>query len=184
MFCPIEEKRSENGMKVPSEIQDCLKASDPLFSTHKASYMEKCQRCVMAYELRRRGYSVVAQPYIPGGADMLPYMNRRYGWPAVFEKQIITDCSAVTQTQAKENIKRQMCAYGDGSRAIVKVNWLSRANGHLFMVENFKGRIYFIDPQTGSDDVAWYFQYVAPGHVIIMRTDRVKFTKLVRLCCE
>ena len=154
MFCPIEGKRSEKGMKVPDEIQDCLKASDPLFSTHKASYMENCQRCVMAYELRRRGYSVVAQPYIPDGADMLPYMDRRYGWPAVFEKQIITDCSAVTQTQAKENIKRQMCAYGEGSRAIVKVNWLSRANGHLFMVENFKGRIYFIDPQTGNADVA------------------------------
>ena len=127
MFCPIEGKRSEKGMKVPDEIQDCLKASDPLFSTHKASYMENCQRCVMAYELRRRGYSVVAQPYIPDGADMLPYMDRRYGWPAVFEKQIITDCSAVTQAQAKENIERQMRAYGDGSRAIVRVNWLSRA---------------------------------------------------------
>lgn len=79
MFCPIEGKRSEKGMNVPGEIQDCLKASDPLFSTHKASYMENCQRCVMAYEQRRRGYSVVAQSYIPGGADMLPYMNRRYG---------------------------------------------------------------------------------------------------------
>ena len=136
MFCPMEREPDENGMKVPGEILDCLKASNPLFSTHKASYMENCQRCVMAYELRRRGYSVVAQPYIPGGADMLPYMNRRYGWPAVFEKQIITDCSAVTQAQAKENIERQMRAYGDGSRAIVRVNWLSRANGHLFMVEN------------------------------------------------
>ena len=52
------------------------------------------------------------------------------------------------------------------------------------MVENYKGRIYFIDPQTGSADVAWYFQYVSPRYVIIMRTDRVKFTKLVRLCCE
>ena len=127
MFSPIEREHDGNGMKVPSEILDCLKASNPLFSTHKASYMESCQRCVMAYELRRRGYSVVAQPYIPGGADMLPYMNRRYGWPAVFEKQILTDCSAVTQAQAKENIERQMRAYGDGSRAIVRVNWLSRA---------------------------------------------------------
>ena len=127
MFSPIEREHDGNGMKGPSEILDCLKASNPLLSTHKASYMENCQRCVMAYELRRRGYSVVAQPYIPGGADMLPYMNRRYGWPAVFEKQILTDCSAVTQAQAKENIERQMRAYGDGSRAIVRVNWLSRA---------------------------------------------------------
>ena len=127
MSCPMEMEPGENSMKIPGEIMDCLKASNPLFSTHKASYMENCQRCVMAYELRRRGYSVVAQPYIPGGADMLPYMDRRYGWPAVFEKQILTDCSAVTQAQAKENIERQMRAYGDGSRAIVRVNWLSRA---------------------------------------------------------
>lgn len=109
MFCPIEGKRSEKGMNVPSEIQDCLKASDPLFSTHKVSYMENCQRCVMAYELRRRGYSVVAQPYIPGGADMLPYMDRRYGWPAVFEKQIITD-AAPSRRRRRRKTSSGKCA--------------------------------------------------------------------------
>lgn len=185
MSNPVESGHDDNTRtEIPAEILDCLKASNPLFSTHKALYTENCQRCVMAYELRRRGYSVVARPYLPDGADLLPYMNRRYGWPAVFEKQIMTDCSAVSQEQAKENIERQMRVYGNGSRAIVKVDWLNRARGHLFMTENLEGAIYFVDPQTGSADVAWYFQYADPRHVVILRTDCVKFTKLVRLCCE
>lgn len=184
MFCPMESKQFGDVAKVPDEIMYCLRAANPMFCTHDAHYMQNCQRCVVAYELRRRGYSAVAQPCVPGAADMLPYMNRRDGWPAVFESQIMADCSAATQAQARENVERQMRAYGEGSRAIVSVNWLSRANGHLFMAENFGRRIYFVDPQTGSVGVEWYFQYASPAHVIIMRTDRAKFTKLAKLCCE
>ena len=179
-----ESKNPPLHSNIPAEIKDCLKGLNPQFSTHQSAYTENCQRCVVAYEVRRRGYSTIAKPYICGGTDPLPYMNLQYGWPAVFREQMLTNCSALTREQAQENIERQMRLFGNHSRAIVKVRWPHRAKGHLFMAENIEDVIYFVDPQTGDDDVSWYFQYIDPNYVAIMRTDCVRFTGLVRQCCE
>lgn len=58
-----------------------IKATNPGFSTHTYEYMENCQRCVVAYEARRRGYNVVAKPRILSSTDPLPYMTNPLGWP-------------------------------------------------------------------------------------------------------
>lgn len=163
---------------------DCLKDVNPYYSTHALAYTENCQRCVVAYEVRRRGYSAFAKPYIGGKTDLLPYMNRKHGWPAVFHEQIITDCSAFTPEKTQENIEHQMQLFGNHSRAIVRVTWKHRITGHLFIAENIDNVIYFADPQTGDDDVSWYFPYIDPNRVLLMRTDCVKLTGLVRQCCD
>lgn len=168
----------------PKEITDCLKGLNPYFITHTPAYTENCQRCVIAYEVRRRGYSAHAKPYIGSKKDFLPYMDQRYGWPAVFQKQVAANCGALTSKEVQENIERQMRRYGNHSRAIVKINWLYQPQGHLFIVENIDDMIYFIDPQTGDCDVSRYFQYIDPARVIIMRSDCVKLTDLVKQCCE
>ena len=82
--------------------------------------------------------------------------------------------------EKKENGKEKRTL----SRAIVKVNWLHQARGHLFVTKNIDDVIYFADPQTGDADASRYFQRIDPGCAAIMRTDCVKFTSLVQMCCE
>ena len=182
----MEQKRNEPvwHREPPKEIKDCLKDLNPYYTSHTLAYTENCQRCVVAYEVRRRGYSTNAKPYIGGKTDLLPYMDVHNGWPAVFREQIITNCSALTSQKVQENIEVQMHLYGNHSRAIVKVNWLHRAKGHLFITENIDDAIYFVDLQTGDDDVSWYFQYIDPNRVVIMRTDCARLTGLALQCCD
>ena len=168
----------------PKEITDCLNGLNPYFATHTSAYTENCQRCVVAYEVRRRGYSALAKPYLENRKDLLPYMDRRYGWPAVFQKQIAADCSAWTAEEVLKNVERKMRLFGNHSRAIVKVNWLHRPKGHLFIAENIDDTIYFVDPQTGDGDVRRYFRGIDPGRAVLMRIDCVGLTELARQCCE
>ena len=134
-------------------------------------------------EITDCGYFTLANPYLGGRADLLPYMDAQHGWPAVFQGQTAANCSALTQKQAQENVERQMHLFGNHSRAIVKVNWLHRIKGHLFMAENIDDAIYFVDPQTGDGNVSRYFQHIDPNRVVIMRTDCARLTRLAQQCC-
>lgn len=165
-------------------IIQAIQGTNPGFSTHDFAYTENCQRCVAAYEARRRGYDVIAKPRLSDKADTLSYMISPMGWPAVYKNHRLENCSADTGEQAKHKVETLMRSYGDSSRAIVKVDWLMQRRGHLFMAENRKGVIYFVDPQTGSLDVAWYFSCINPHSVVVMRTDQAIFTDLIEQCVE
>ncbi|MDE7332460.1 MAG: hypothetical protein K2O16_09485 [Lachnospiraceae bacterium] len=93
-----------------STIAD-IKAMNPGFSTHTHEYMEKCQRCVVAYEVRRRGYDVVAKPRILSCTDPLPYMTNPLGWPAVYK-----DRRLETALLIRENWQRK-------SRSLDEIIW-------------------------------------------------------------
>lgn len=181
----MEQERSKKVLhkEPPKEIRECLKDLNPYYATRVLAYTENCQRCVVAYEVRRRGYFTLAKPYLGGRADLLPYMDAQQGGPAVFQGQTAANCGALTQKQAQENVEHQMHLFGNHSRAIVKVNWLHRIKGHLFMAENIDDAIYFVDPQTGDDDVSRYFQHIDPNRVVIMRTDCARLTRLAQQCC-
>lgn len=167
-----------------SAIITNVKATNPKFSTRTFQYTENCQRCVAAYEARRRGYDVIAKPRILSRNDPLPYMTNPFGWPAIYKSHKLESCAADTGKAAREKVEALMKLYGDKSRAIVKVDWLMQNKGHLFVAENQDGVIYFVDPQTGSLDVSWYFLYANPKSVVLMRTDQTAFTELVNLCFE
>lgn len=111
-------------------------------------------------------------------------MTNPSGWPAVYKDRRLESCADDTGELAKKKIEALMKSYGDKSRAIVKVDWLMRNKGHLFIAENQNDVIYFVDPQMGSLDAAWYFHYINPHSVVIMRTDQTDFTDLVNLCFE
>ena len=172
------------GRMIASPIVEAVKATNPQFRTHDPAFMKNCQRCVSAYEARRRGYNAIAKPRILTGADSLPYMNSEKGWPAVYQDYRLESCAASTPEQAKGKVETLMKSYGDGSRAIVKVNWRLRYKGHVFIAENQEQTICFLDPQTGSIDVSWYFRYADPASVVVMRIDQLHFTELIGQCFD
>lgn len=169
---------------ISSSITEAIKATNPQFLTHNPAFMENCQCCVSAYEARRRGYDAIAKPRILDGTDYLPYMDKEKGWPAVYQDYKLESCAAPTPEQAKRKVEDLMKSYGDGSRAIVKVNWLLCYKGHVFIAENQEQNICFLDPQTGNIDVSWYFRYADPASVVLMRTDCLHFTELVGQCLD
>lgn len=180
----MEKKPNSLRREIPKEIKDCLHGLNPGFQTKSPAYTDNCQRCVMAYEVRRRGYSTMAKPHLYHQIYPLFFSDFHTGWPAVFEKQMVRNCSARTPEQVEQRITFQMQIFGNHSRAIIKVNWLHSPKGHLFIAENVDDVVYFVDPQTGEDDVRWYFRQVDPARVALMRIDCVRFTELVQACCE
>lgn len=137
------------GPRVPETLAEALGPKGPSMSPTKASkgtnphysaeydaYSSNCQRCVLAYEARRRGYDVTALPtysgdLLPSGGDFLR---------ALSNPQVVDVGRSVSRVEA------QMRQYGNGSRAIVRV--ANGRGGHVFIAENVHGRIAYIDPQT------------------------------------
>lgn len=155
---------------------DDIKSTNPLFSSGR-EYQINCQRCVPAYEMRRRGYDVTAKPRIMTGTD-----DTAAHWQSVFDGAQWLACSSgsgVTQ------VTNQLKAWGDGARAEIYVAWKGRGGGaHVFVGENFGGTVQFFDPQSGSMDVSHYFKYAKTGHTLICRIDGLDPTDYILGCCE
>lgn len=139
-------------------MSDALKNVNPFYSAMYSNYSENCQRCVVAYEMRRRGYDVEAQPTYEG--DRWPSVvnvdGQRLGrWRGAFRHAVTDRVGAAGNNRAAEdkviaNISAKMREYGDGARAVVNIKYRGSRTGHVFNVENRKGRMYFVDAQTGD----------------------------------
>lgn len=140
-------------------------------------YQENCQRCVWAYELRRRGYDVEALPTFQG--DTLPkHGNWRDlgGLGRDYYDWIGMDNHNVTrQTKA---INDKMIEWGDGSRAIVSIAWKGRNKtntGHVFNIENIGGKVRAFDAQSGEEiNIKDYLKNAKMDNTFIYRTDTAK----------
>lgn len=146
-----------------------------------------CQRCVGAYEMRRRGYDVTAKPRpMAGGrpdpSDELPYRNSASGWPHMFDGATLEGCASNSGEGTRKKVDALMASYGDGARAIVRVEWQKKygGGGHVFIAERRGDQTVFIDPQTGSSDCSGYFKRVKKNGTYCMRVDDKPFTDLIR----
>ena len=168
-------------------IENDLLATNPNYSRtdNDSPWNNNCQRCVSAYEARRRGYDVHARP-IPPGEDYLPIMRHPQGWPNVYKNAELIDCSANSGTAAAINVEEQMRNWGDNCRAIVRVRWKPEAggSGHVFIAERTNGVTRFVDPQNGNADASSYFELAKGSDLYCMRIDNLEFTDRIHLCCQ
>lgn len=137
-------------------------------------YTSNCQRCVVAYELNRRGYNVEAEatfqndPYPSGGHWMTAFVGAKK-----------EDVGATTNNKVNSNIQNKMSTWGDGSRGIVSVN--NGRNGHVFNVEYKNGKLSYYDAQTNERyDPKRVFNHVNKRTVSIVRTDNLAIGDNVR----
>lgn len=147
---------------------------DPNY-TYK-EFTENCQRCVVAYELRRRGYDVTAQPTYQG--DLLPTgVVRRDGlrngrWMGAFQgakPDKIRSTPSALMAKMKE--------YGNGSRAVLQVVWKGGRSGHVINVEYRNGRILLFDPQIGKRyNASEFMAAVKPDKTQLIRVDNLKIS--------
>lgn len=169
----------------PKSISDAILESNPNFSRSYREYSENCQRCVVAYELRRRGYDVEALPTYRGDTlgrivhidvDNQLYMGK---WRGAFKNAKTENVGATGNNavdKVMQNISDKMKQYGSGSRAVIQVLY-NRGGGHVFNVENQGGRIVYVEAQSGKiKDVKSTLQTVKTNSVNIVRTDNLKLS--------
>ena len=160
----LEEALGEKGRVMG--MSQASEGANPHYSQDYDAYSSNCQRCVLAYEARRRGYDVTALPTYHG--DLLPY-SRDY-------LKALSNPNVVGVGKSIKKVEAQMRQYGPGSRAIIGVN--RGSNGHVFIAENVGGKIWYIDPQTNTRYNRLNFSRISSAEVI--RLDDQQFTDYAR----
>lgn len=137
-------------------------------------YTSNCQRCVVAYELNRRGYNVEAEatyrndPYPIGGQ-----------WMTAFNGAKSESVGATTTNKVNRNIQDKMSGWGNNSRAVVEVN--NGRGGHVFNVEYRNGKLSYYDAQTNTRyDPKRVFDHVNKKNVRVVRVDNLTIGDNVR----
>lgn len=148
-------------------IQDAVKGSNPNYSRGSA-YGVNCQRCVQAYEFRRRGYDVVAKPK-PSTNNIISWGSECFIQPGAY--QYSYQAYALNQTEAA--VKKALANAPDGSRFSIYIKWKRTYGGsaHVFIAEKTGGVVHYLDPQTGNMDASDYFTRGSKGCFGYFRLD-------------
>lgn len=166
-------------MKKDGDNSSDLLMTNPGWDSGKKEYRQNCQRCVSTYEMRRRGFDVVAKPCFDSENDKLAifrelaWVNRKTGE--------VPERIWCMKGSGKAEIERLMKKWKDGARAIVGVNWKDGSGGHVFIAENRKGKIVYIDPQNGDSDCSKYFKRAKMSN--INRIDDCDPSEMILDCC-
>lgn len=168
------------------EIEDCYNTVNPHYKENEPDYSQNCQRCVAAYEARRRGFNVTAGIRTFDKEERIASTFDIKGWPNVFQDGLKSMIRPAGRNSAavKGSISKLMAGYGNGARSIVFVKWEGSTTSHVFIAEQEEGKTRFIDPQTGAKDCEDYFAEgkIYPSETLMLRIDDKQFTDLLEEC--
>ncbi len=185
---PADEQDELKGFRfvgVEKAREGGLAAVNPRYHHEAKKWRENCQRCVVAEELRNRGYDVTAKPFKNDGIEYSGFAC----WD--FDAHNLTDSGFIQigrKSEFKRKIKDAFSRWGGEARAIVRVQWLGKRGGggdcgHLFSCHYENGEIIYTDPQIGGVrdiDKTLADCTPAPWKIWILRVDNRKVTDLVK----
>ena len=131
----------------------------------KASeYSVNCQSCVVANELRRRGYNVTALPNLQKTGNIPYELSMRTNWAWIDPKTMvmpkkqtaggiydITRSGALKRKSIKELTKELVELVKEPGRYHIDFAWKGKNSGHIITLEKLhNGKIIIYDPQTGK----------------------------------
>lgn len=131
----------------------------------KASeYSVNCQSCVVANELRRRGYNVTALPNLQKTGNIPYELSMRTNWVWIDPKTMvmpkkqtaggiydITRSGALKSKSIKELTKELVELVKEPGRYHIDFAWKGKNSGHIITLEKLhNGKIIIYDPQTGK----------------------------------
>lgn len=169
----------------PKSMADATLNSNPHFDRSYTfrEFNENCQRAVIAYEARRRGYDVTAQPTYNGdNMGAAAYINPKTGvrnsyWMGAFKNAKPEKVGAITPQKTKNNLESKMKSFGNGSRAIMQVQWKNNRGGHVINVEYKNGKTYYNDAQVGKKyNANQLFSAIKTQSTQLTRTDNLKLS--------
>lgn len=163
--------KPQSPLSAMKRVNPDIKAVDAM---NYADYQENCQRCVIAYELNRRGYNVEAEA--TGSNDTYPFGER---WMTAFKGAKSEGVGATTTAKVNKNIIGKMSAWGERSRGIVRIS--QGRYGHVFNVEYRGGKLYYYDAQHNVRyDPARVFDNCNRSTVRVVRVDNLPIAKNVQ----
>ena len=130
---------------------------------------QNCQRCVPAYELRRRGYDVTAAPRKARNDSVAD------SWSHLFKDQEWRSVGGDDREEALLNLEAEIKLGESGSRYAVTLWWQDQRAGHTFVAENVNGNVRYIDPQTGNTEFSSWMDRFSPSDVRVSRIDNLEF---------
>lgn len=140
------------------------------------------QRCVVAFEMRMRGYEVVARP----SWSVYDPMLQNKEWLSVFNysPNEIKKCSGTNSKEVIASAKKIICSFGDEARFVVWFNWANydSVGTHVIAAVCDEGSAVFLDPQTGLSNVERFLNFAAIDSVKILRIDNLSVNDKVKRC--
>lgn len=137
--------------------------------------IRNCPYCSMSYDLRRRGFDVLAG-YSPIGMTD-PEMLKFYKGA---KQQSISDINQDTgkrSTRAmSDNLKHTVLSQGDNSRGFISFVWKdSLYSGHVMNYEVSNGKLTLVDSQCGKTYTDWFAdRYISRmKDIAVTRTDNL-----------
>lgn len=127
----------------------------PYGSLERREYTENCQRCVIAWEMRRRGFNVQADKWqnnhlgagnrnlYAGFVDFDSYKMQGYNVKPNGEKYS-------SRSQLIKAMEKDMLDTPEGSRFILQWNWKNFNCGHTVNAEKVNGKIIIYDAQDNT----------------------------------
>lgn len=151
---PIDKK---TGLHLKPEGKEYTKKEDaksvnPAYADFSDNTKNNCMLCTTAYDLRRRGYNVLAKKASTGYDDDIIthcYPKAKKHVP----KQTITKKNGkvvVSKKLMKENTKKDLLAQGEGARGNLCVTWDNSFSGHSVAYEVENGKVNIYDAQCGK----------------------------------
>lgn len=147
---------------------------NPKFKTG-GEYANNCGYCSAAYEMRRRGYDVIANPKNTMSV---------HEWEKLFIGSAPVKTSSATSSDLVAELQEKLSALGDGARGSLLVFWNNKRVGHFFSWEIEKGIVRFIDAQSGETNVARYFDLVQPSKTVYIRWDDLEPSDMIKNTCK
>jgi hypothetical protein len=166
-------------------------ATNPNYWTGEYRWTHNCQRCVTAYEARRRGIDAEAQPgpSTPQDLNRDPLARAQCGWADAYVHQPsdIIDCHSNSGPNAQAKVEREVTNMPVGARCVVHCAWQG-GGAHVFIAERTDKGVVFREPQTNgqacvTSDGTWG-QSASGSWVYIMRIDDKEFTDAMTQCAQ
>ena len=143
----------ERGKPMTFEEADTQKSNPGFENNHNRQ--TNCQTCVVAYEMRRRGYNVEAKPYTGMDYDQKALASDpTHVWidPKTGRKPNLTH-SPETFRSSDEAISYLQSTLKKGKRYALRLNWANDGGGHIIIAQQSHGRTWLFDPQSGDSYV-------------------------------
>ncbi len=153
----------------PHDLLSDLRDTNPNYSKG-GLYKTNCGYCVVAYELRRRGFDVEAKPSNGSiGSEIL----------LMFKNFIAMKPKGNTKELVVQNLVDTALSWGNNARGLISVQWKSVDFRHYFSIEVRNNKVEFVDPQLARQDVAAYFDKIHIDRILFGRLDNLELDETV-----
>lgn len=142
-------------------------------------WVGNCQRCILAYEARRRGFNVFATSSFEN--DILAKKNNPDLWTLMFKNANQINIYEYSPFAIENTIIKALENFGNGARVMIRFERKFGAEGHLFVGENVNGNIFFIDPQTNKFHNSEIFSGQKKKSFAYTRVDNLEFSDKIKL---